>query len=75
MGKRGELPVRPWEHQKCRAPWDEARWLHLAPLASDLPPLAQYVVIPTRRATAVALVIIEEEKTYKHDNQRTQGIK
>ena len=54
MGKR-ELPVRPWEHQKCRAPWDEARWLHLAPLASDLPPLAQYVVIPTRRATAVAL--------------------
>lgn len=27
----------------------------LAPLASDLPPLPQYVVIPTRRATAVAL--------------------
>lgn len=47
--------MRPWEHQKCRAPWDEARWVHLAPLASDLPPLAQYVVIPTRRATAVAL--------------------
>ena len=47
--------MRPWEHQKCRAPWDEARWVRLAPLASDLPPLAQYVVIPTRRATAVAL--------------------
>lgn len=29
--------------------------MHLAPLGSDLPPLAQYVVIPTRRATAVAL--------------------
>lgn len=37
------------------ASWGEARWLHLALLASDLPPLAQYVVIPTRRATAVAL--------------------
>lgn len=36
-------------------PRDEARWGHLAPVASDLPPLLQYVVIPTRRATAVAL--------------------
>lgn len=29
--------------------------MSLTPLASDLPPLLQYVVIPTRRATAVAL--------------------
>lgn len=41
--------------QKCPDSRDEARWVGLAPLASDLPPLPQYVVIPTRRATAVAL--------------------
>ncbi|KAM9043757.1 sphingosine-1-phosphate transporter SPNS2 isoform 1-T2 [Megaptera novaeangliae] len=52
---RAGVSLRPWELQKCRDPWDEARWAHLTLLASDLLPLAQYVVIPTRRATAVAL--------------------
>lgn len=47
--------LTPRELEKCRDPWAEARGAQLTLLASDLLPLAQYVVIPTRRATAVAL--------------------
>lgn len=56
MGRRfyQDRKLRLWGFQKYHIHRDEPR-SHLGPSGTDLSFLRQYVVIPTRRATAVAL--------------------